>query len=257
MLAMSSKEMSAYTLDGYVIRKDLLSSKEVALFRDSIRVPIEAEIKAGTLLAKKDREGKTGLVKPLTKADAERYGFLGRDERLVHLAQDAVGKPIYPYVDEISVKQPNIGGDGGWDWHQDFAAFHANGLLAPQLATIWLPLETATTDNGCMRVLKGSHKLGRLNHNYDLVANRIEFKRVNQSHVEQKALDAAMKRFEAVYIELEPGDAMVFDGNLIHRSGPNRSNTQLWSYICYYNAVENGHYKEDHEYGHCEPLKKV
>ncbi|MGY0576153.1 phytanoyl-CoA dioxygenase family protein [Bradyrhizobium sp. RDM12] len=250
MLAMSSEEMAAYALTGYVVRKKLLSTNEVAAFRDSIRSPIEAEIKAGTMLAKKDREGKTGLLKPLISSeDAQKYGFLGRDERLVNLAQGVIGKQVYLYVDEISVKQPNIGGDGGWDWHQDFAAFHANGLLAPQVATIWLPIDMATADNGCMRVLKGSHKLGRLNHNYDLVANRIEFKRVNQSHVEQKALDSAMKRFETVYVELDPGDAMIFDGNLIHGSGPNRSNTELWSYICYYNAVENGHYKMDGEYG--------
>ncbi|WP_156434191.1 hypothetical protein [Bradyrhizobium retamae] len=42
MLAMSSKELSAYALDGYIVRKNLLSSREVALYRDS--APIEAEI---------------------------------------------------------------------------------------------------------------------------------------------------------------------------------------------------------------------
>ncbi|WP_430649666.1 phytanoyl-CoA dioxygenase family protein [Bradyrhizobium retamae] len=72
-----------------------------------------------------------------------------------------------------------------------------------------------------------------------------------------RCLSHHMKRFETVYVELEPGDAMIFDGNLIHGSGPNRSNTQLWSYISYYNAVGNGHYKETHEYGHYEPLEKV
>lgn len=254
MLAMSSKEISAYAVDGYIVRKNLLSSREIALYRDRARAPIEAEIKAGSVLAKKDEEGRTGLVKPLAKADENQYGFLGRDERLVDLAQVAIGKPVYRYAHEISLKQPIVG--GAWDWHQDFGFFHADGLLAPQMATIFVPLETATRENGCLRVLKGSHKLGRLNHNTDLINDRANVIRVKQTHVEREQLAAAINLFETVYVEMDPGDVMIFDCNLVHGSGANRSNTHLWAYICYYNAVENGHYKE-HEYGHYEPLEKI
>ncbi|KRR28391.1 phytanoyl-CoA dioxygenase family protein, partial [Bradyrhizobium retamae] len=207
---MSSEEVSAYARDGYVIRKNLFSRKEVALFLDRVRAPIEAEIAGGLVFAKKDHEGRTGLVKGLTKADEVRFGFLGRDERLVDLAQDVIGKPVYRYAHEMPLKQPaGGGGDGGWGWHQDFGFFHTDGLLAPELTAIWLVFHKATRENGCMRVLKGSHKLGRLNHNTDLAPNRAEYVKVNQTQVEQKALEAAMKRFETVYVELEPGDAMI------------------------------------------------
>ncbi|MCC8969158.1 phytanoyl-CoA dioxygenase family protein [Bradyrhizobium sp. Cham227] len=251
---MTSEERSAFAQDGYAIRKNLLSRKEAEQYLDRIRAPIEAEIKANKVLAKKDSDGRKALIRPIPNADEELLGFLGREERLVDLAHDVLGKPIYRFFAELQLKEPNVGGDGAWDWHQDFGFMFADGLLAPEMTTILIPFQKATKENGCMRLLKGSHKLGRLNHNTDLVPNRSEYCRVTQTSVEEKALKAAMERFEIVNVQLEPGDAFIWDANLIHGSNPNCSNGRLWSYICYYNAIDNKHYKADHEYGHYEPL---
>lgn len=209
MPVLSIDEISAYSRDGYIVRKNLLRSKEVALVRDRARASIEPEI----------REGKTGIVKTLTKSEEDEYGFLGRDQRLVALAQDVIGKPIYRYRHTFI---PNVGAD---DWHQDFAWAFASGFLAP-LPTICVPLDTATRQNSCLRVLKGSHKLGRLNCNVD-------------HSVDKEQLVAALKRFEVVYVEMDAGDVMVFDGNLLHGTESNRMDTRLWRYECFYNAVES------------------
>ena len=96
-------------------------------------------------------------------------------------------------------------------------------------------------------MLKGSHKLGRLNH----------IRENQQTNVEQEHLEAALKRYEHVYVEMEAGDALVFDGNLLHRSDANRSDTYRWGYICSYNAVENAPFKKVREYGNYEDLRKV
>jgi ectoine hydroxylase-related dioxygenase (phytanoyl-CoA dioxygenase family) len=125
---------------------------------------------------------------------------------------------------------PNI---GFYEWHQDFDWHFANGLLAPQFASIYLPLDRATRHNGCIRVLRGSHKLGRLTH-------------PTADYVDQDQLRGAQKRFELEYVEMEPGDVMVFHGHLLHGYDVNRSDTNLATYQCYYNAVENAeHYKEE------------
>lgn len=134
MPAMSSEEISAYSQDGYVVRKGLLSSEEVALIRDRARASIGPEI----------RDGKTGRIKTLTKAEEERYGFLRRDKRLVDLAQDAIGKPTYSFN---QVLNPNVGSD---DWHQDFSWFNARGYLAPKFVTICVPFDRATRENSCL-----------------------------------------------------------------------------------------------------------
>src|SRR5687767_383580 len=245
MLAMSAEEATAYARDGYIICKGLLGKNEVEAFRNRARAQLEAENSAGAVMAKGDKEGKTTLLKMWTKAEDDQYGLLARDERMVNLAEDAIGKPIYLYSHKMTMKQPYEG--GAWEWHQDFGYWYNYGCLAPEMMSIYVALDDATKENGCLQVLKGTHKLGRLNH----------IRENDQTNVEQEHLDAALKRFEHVYVEMQAGDALVFDGNLLHRSDANRSNTYRWGYICSYNAVENAPFKRVREYGNFQEMHKV
>jgi hypothetical protein len=54
------------------------------------------------------------------------------------------------------------------------------------------------------------------------------------------------KRLPLVHVELEPGDALFFHPNLLHRSDQNRSERPRWSLICCYNARRNDPCKEHH-----------
>lgn len=245
MLTMSEAEAADYARDGYIIRKGLLTTDEVNVFRDRARAQLEAENKAGAVMAKGDKEGKTTLLKMWNKAEDDQYGYLARDERLVDLAEDAIGKPIYLYSHKMTMKQPNEG--GAWEWHQDFGYWYNYGCLAPEMMSIYVSLDKATKENGCLQILKGTHKLGRLDH----------IRENDQTNVEQEHLEAALKRYEHLYVEMEAGDALVFDGNLLHRSDANRSDTYRWGYISSYNAVENAPFKRVREYGNFEPLQKV
>jgi hypothetical protein len=55
---------------------------------------------------------------------------------------------------------------------------------------------------------------------------------------------------------MEPGDALFFDSNLLHRSDQNHSDYPRWSMICCYNAARNDPYKESH-HPRYTPLSKV
>ena len=245
MIAMTREEADAYARDGYILRKGLLSHEEVERFRDTARAQLERESREGAIASKGDKEGKTTLLKMWTKAEDDQYGLLARDERLVDLAEDSVGKPIYPYSHKMTMKQPREG--GAWEWHQDFGYWYNYGCLAPEMMSIYVALDKSTKENGCLQVLKGSHKLGRLNH----------IRENGQTNVEQEHLEEAVRRYPLEYAVMEPGDALVFDGNLLHRSDANRSDTYRWGYICSYNAVENAPFKRVREYGNYEPLQKV
>jgi ectoine hydroxylase-related dioxygenase (phytanoyl-CoA dioxygenase family) len=245
MFGLTEEEARLYARDGYIIRKGLLSAEEVGDFRDHARRQLEEESRSGTVMSKGDREGKTTLLKMWTKAEDDKYGLLARDERMVELARDAVGVPVYLYSHKMTMKQPNEG--GAWEWHQDFGYWYNYGCLAPQMMSIYVALDKATRENGCLQVLKGTHKLGRLNH----------IREDGQTNVEAEHLAAALERFEHVYVEMEAGDALVFDGNLLHRSDANRSDTYRWGYICSYNAIENAPFKKVREYGNYEELKTV
>jgi ectoine hydroxylase-related dioxygenase (phytanoyl-CoA dioxygenase family) len=48
---------------------------------------------------------------------------------------------------------------------------------------------------------------------------------------------------ELVYCEMEPGDALFFHSNLLHRSDQNRSPNSRWALICCYNTKHNDPYK--------------
>ena len=128
-IVMSAEEAGHYARDGFLLRKGLLSAEEVSRFRDRARSQLEEEQRAGSVMTKADREGKTTLLKMWTKAGDDQYGLLARDERMVDLAQDSIGKPVYLYSHKMTMKQPNEG--GAWEWHQDFGYWYNYGCLAP------------------------------------------------------------------------------------------------------------------------------
>ncbi|WP_308916566.1 phytanoyl-CoA dioxygenase family protein [Jannaschia sp. LMIT008] len=241
----TADEAAAYARDGYFIRKGLLSPDEVEDFRGHARAQLEAEAAAGGIMSKGDKQGNATLLKMWTTAGDDKYGLLARDERMVGLAESTIGAPIYLYSHKMTMKQPREG--GAWEWHQDFGYWYNYGCLAPQMNSIYVSLDRATRENGCLQVLKGTHALGRLDH----------IREDGQTNVSQEHLDAALERFEHVYVEMEPGDALVFHGNLLHRSDANRSDQHRWGYICSYNAVENAPFKRVRDYGNYEELKTV
>jgi ectoine hydroxylase-related dioxygenase (phytanoyl-CoA dioxygenase family) len=245
MFTPTEDELRSYEKDGHFIRRALLSKAEVTDFREHARRQLEAEAARGEIMAKGDRDGNKTLLKMWTKAENDKYGLLARDERMVELAAKSVGKPVYLYSHKMTMKQPGEG--GAWEWHQDFGYWYSYGCLAPDMMSIYVSLDQATKENGCLQVLKSSHHLGRLDH----------VREDGQTNVEREHLEAALKRFEHVYVEMEEGDALVFHGNLLHRSDANRSATHRWGYICSYNAVENAPFKRVREYGNFEELVAV
>jgi hypothetical protein len=97
MIAMTKEEAASYARDGYILCKGLLSHEEVERFRDTARAQLERENREGAVMIKGDKEGKTTLLKMWTRAEDNQYGLLARDERLVNLAEDSIGKRVYLY----------------------------------------------------------------------------------------------------------------------------------------------------------------
>jgi len=75
--------------------------------------------------------------------------------------------------------------------------------------------------------------------------------------VDSEKLEAAKERFQLEFVEMDPGDVLFFDGNILHRSDSNQSDFNRWSYIVSYNTVSNKPYKKVREYGNYEKLEKV
>ena len=101
-------------------------------------------------------------------------------------------------------------------------------------------------ENGCLQVIEGSHHCGRIDH---VLTG-------DQAGADRERVDEILKRMPLVYVEMEPGDALFFHCNLLHRSDQNRSRHPRWSMICCYNAARNDPYKESH-HPRYTPLKVV
>jgi ectoine hydroxylase-related dioxygenase (phytanoyl-CoA dioxygenase family) len=134
---------------------------------------------------------------------------------------------------KLMQKEPRVG--GAWEWHQDYGYWYKNQFMFPdELISVMVALTEANKQNGCLQVIKGSHKLGRVNHGFA----------GEQVGADIQMVDNALKTMELVYVELEPGDALVFHSNLLHRSEANLSDRPRWSVISCYNLQSNPAYNE-------------
>ncbi|HLJ56938.1 MAG TPA: phytanoyl-CoA dioxygenase family protein [Chthonomonadaceae bacterium] len=98
-------------------------------------------------------------------------------------------------------------------WHQDATYW---GLEPPNALTIWYAVDGSDVENGCMRVLPGTHRDGIRAHGKAGVAG-------NLLSINQEVPVTTEEEARAVDLILRPGEASIHDGALIHGSLPNRS----------------------------------
>ena len=103
------------------------------------------------------------------------------------------------------------------------------------MASCFIMLDKANIENGCLKVLKGSHRVGRISHaRSDTPEQTADNERIRELE----------KRHESVYIEAEPGDALFFHANLLHSSDANKSQNSRRTLIVCFNTKSNNPYKE-------------
>lgn len=140
--------------------------------------------------------------------------FIGFDERLNHFAT-AIGilgtlerifeKPPKLFRNQAMLKPARIGREK--PWHQDHAYF--NLPMGTCIVSVWIALDEATLENGCMHVIPGSHREGPVVH----------FKRRDW-----QICDTHIARTRVVAVPLKPGGILFWNGLLHHGTPANRSN---------------------------------
>jgi ectoine hydroxylase-related dioxygenase (phytanoyl-CoA dioxygenase family) len=153
--------------------------------------------------------------------------------------------PVCHFHTKLMQKEPRVG--GAWEWHQDYGYWYKNQFMFPdQLVSIMIALTGANKENGCLQVIKGSHKMGRVNHGFS----------GEQVGADMVMVNHALETLEHVYVELEAGDALFFHSNLLHRSEANLSDKPRWSIISCYNSLNNTAFN-DNSTSWKEPVKTV
>jgi phytanoyl-CoA hydroxylase len=128
---------------------------------------------------------------------------------IVETAQHCIGQNVKCMQSMLFIK---AAGKPGQAWHQDEDYIPTRDR---SLCGIWLALDDATVENGCLWVIPGSHRRGILwpqeehdDRRFDCAREAVRFPYTDE---------------DAVPVEVKAGSLVCFNGYLLHRSLPNRA----------------------------------
>jgi len=223
---------AAFHRDGFFIARGLFDAEETGLLRAAMESDPEVR---RNLYDRFDSGGKATKMVSWNHPGDSAYGLAARSRRVVDAMTDLLGGEVYHYHSKLTAKEPKVG--GAWEWHQDYGYWYNNGCLFPDMASVQIALDRTDRSNGCLQVLRGSNRMGRIEH------KMLEGSQVGADPVR---VAKALERLEVVHCEMEPGDGVFFHCNTLHRSDRNESESRRWTLICCYNARANDPYLAHH-----------
>jgi len=235
---LTPEQIQQYRQDGYLIIKNFLSSDEVEKL---YQVAIEDSAVSKHAINVNDSTGKRSKLSLWYKPGDDVYGLLTRSQQLVESVDKLLDNPgstpsvatVCHFHSKLMQKEPRVG--GAWEWHQDYGYWYKNEFLLPdQMMSVMVAITDANQENGCLQVIKGSHKMGRVEHGFA----------GEQVGASQRYVDLALKTMEHVFVELKAGDVLFFHSNILHRSEANLSDKPRWSMISCYNRQANIGYND-------------
>lgn len=214
--------------DGYLIIPGFFDKEEIDRIYSMARQDDVLKKKA---IDRGDAEGLRTKLSLWYDLDDSIYSLMARSERMVHGAEFLLDTEVAHFHTKLMQKEPKKG--GAWEWHQDYGYWYRDGFLFPDMISVMTALSEANKGNGCLQVIKGSHKMDRIEHGFS----------GEQVGADMERVDQALGQMERVYVELKPGDTLFFHCNLLHRSDSNLSAYPRWSIISVYNRITNKPFK--------------
>lgn len=217
-----------YRRDGYLLRRGFFAD-EIGLLAALI------DRHRDLLLERED------ITIDSTGAEASNLGYLGKGDdviaafagtaRLVNLVSDLLDDRVYLLKGRLNIKWGDSvpGRVGGWDPHQDRAAWAKEGLPGDAALTAVVAIDDSRVDNGTLEVIPGSHREGLLEH------TGIDAGYGIRDDLVQPLLDRGGRK----PLEMAAGDLTIFSGDLVHLSMPNLSHRRRALLFLTYNAVGN------------------
>ncbi len=207
MARLSAAEVAHYETQGWVIPAFRLSAARVAALQQALE----------DLLAKNPGVRPEKLVSAHIEGDngegvrgSAAFLDLARDPEIVDLVSGVIGDDVILWGCHVFCKPPEEGYET--PWHQDGHYWPIRPLAT---CTAWVALEPSTKDNGCLRVIPGSHRGQQLHPHLaedrtDLTLNQ----RLDVAHFDESA---------SIDLELQPGQMSLHDVYMIHGAAANRS----------------------------------
>lgn len=146
--------------------------------------------------------------------------FLLADE-VVDLVEPFIGEDIGLWSSHFICKEPRTGRAS--PWHEDSYYWKGRFHSFPSIVTIWLALDKSDRENGCMKVIPGTH-----------IDADSQYEDVDRARNTFGSRVRDVDETKAVYFELEPNECSFHDSRLIHGGDANLSNRRRCGYTMRY-----------------------
>ena len=209
-------EKLQYWRHGFVVVREMFTREEMAIVKRKVMAIEAMNARVEHLRAEQARGEHPSFETIFVWNDVlgdDIFAKIGRSykilDRLSHYYED----DVYDYHNKIVLKYPGI---VGFRAHQDYAYWQGYGCRFPDAHAVFIAIDEATRENGCLRLVPRSHLLGTLPHGVWSHGSDDGLKR----EAFQGVLDGG---YQYEPIEAQPGDAILFHGNMIHGSDDNNS----------------------------------
>jgi phytanoyl-CoA hydroxylase len=212
LFALSSEQNEFFEENGYLRVERVFSPDEVATLSDELEYIMQVWTKPGRgwegpwrqqyLTAEQEAKAQLSAIHELQSYSAA-WARAILQPRLADAVADLIGPEVEFHHSTLHAKAPEFGTP--FPMHQDHPFYpHENGQYVDAL----IHVDAATEENGCLKFLTGSHKLGALEH-----------VRIGSPHLppDQYRID------DAVSCPAEAGDVILFSIHTIHGSALNRT----------------------------------
>ena len=198
---LSQEQVGRYQQDGILFPLDVMSAQEAAGMLQQLEANEAAH--GGRL------SGRIGQKPHLLYPWMDQ---LVRHSAILDAVEAVLGPNLFCWASQFFAK--NARDPGYVSWHQDGTYW---GLSSPDVMTAWVALTPSVPQNGCMRVIPGTHK--------QQVPHEDRFAATNLlSRGQEIAVDVDIS--QAVDVALQPGQMSLHHVLIFHGSEPNGSDVR-------------------------------
>ncbi|XP_041367484.1 L-proline trans-4-hydroxylase-like [Gigantopelta aegis] len=222
---------TAFDKYGYIIIRGLLQPAELQKVTQALEENSEIHKHAFGL---SDGEDKISRQCIWSLPGNDITGMVARSTRVVRTVEKLLSGDVAHYHSKLIMKEAKTGGK--FVWHQDYGYWYKNGFVKPDMLSVLIAIDPCLKDNGCLEVLVGSHKCGRVDHM--MVGG--------QTGADLERVELIKLKCPLIYVELDPGDAVFFHSNVLHTSSANTSDKRRWVLISAFNLLSNNSLIQHH-----------
>jgi ectoine hydroxylase-related dioxygenase (phytanoyl-CoA dioxygenase family) len=241
-------DVAGFWKRGYVILRGAFQPDEMAVMRKAVTSNVDMSRQVAQA-----RAHSTGGRRPSfdtifvwnDTAGDDLFAKATRSHKIIERLEAIFDDEVYVYHNKVALKYPGV---VGFSYHQDYAYWYEMGNLWPDMATAFIAIDRATRANGCLKLLEGSHKLGRVTHTS---------RGPSDSGADPKRLAFIQKALPEIAIELDVGDAVIFHANVLHASDDNRSTSSRMALLGCYNTKHNDPVWAAHGHPNYHPQTKI